>query len=35
MPENLLKLENLSDKLADIIGRKIIRNELKSGEIKS
>ena len=28
-----LKRENISDKLADIIGRKIIRNELKSGEI--
>ena len=33
MSKNLLKRENLSDKLADIIGRKIIRNELKSGEI--
>ena len=33
MPKNLLKRENLSDKLADIIGKKIIRNELKSGEI--
>jgi DNA-binding GntR family transcriptional regulator len=27
-----LKRETISDKLADIIGRKIIRNELKSGE---
>ncbi|MFH0998322.1 MAG: GntR family transcriptional regulator [Pseudomonadota bacterium] len=33
MPKDLLKRENLSDKLAGIIGRKIIRNELKSGEI--
>lgn len=29
----MLKRENLSDKLADAIGRKIIHNELKSGEI--
>ncbi|MBU0992754.1 MAG: GntR family transcriptional regulator [Proteobacteria bacterium] len=29
----MLKKENLSDKLAEIIGKKIIHNELKSGEI--
>lgn len=29
----MLKRENISDKLADAIGRKIIYNELKSGEI--
>jgi DNA-binding GntR family transcriptional regulator len=28
----MLKRENLSDKLADLIGKKIIRNELESGE---
>ena len=29
----MLKKENLSDRLADIIGKQIIQNELKSGEI--
>lgn len=29
----MLKRENLSDKLADIYGKKIIHNELKSGDI--
>jgi GntR family transcriptional regulator of gluconate operon len=29
----MLKRENISDKLADAIGKKIIHNELKSGEI--
>ncbi len=29
----MLQRENLSDKLADVIGKKIIHNELKSGEI--
>jgi len=29
----MLKRENLSDKLADTLGKKIIHNELKSGEI--
>jgi DNA-binding GntR family transcriptional regulator len=33
MPKNLLKRENLSDKLADIVGRNIIRNELKPGQM--
>jgi DNA-binding GntR family transcriptional regulator len=33
MSKTLLKKENLSDKLAHIMGRKIIQNEMKSGEI--
>jgi DNA-binding GntR family transcriptional regulator len=33
LKNNMLKRENLSDKLTQIIGRKIILNELKSGEI--
>jgi DNA-binding GntR family transcriptional regulator len=31
--DTMLKRENISDKLADAIGKKIIHNELKSGEI--
>jgi GntR family transcriptional regulator of gluconate operon len=33
MGDTMLKRENISDKLADAIGKKIIHNELKSGEI--
>jgi GntR family transcriptional regulator of gluconate operon len=33
MGGTMLKRENISDKLADAIGKKIIHNELKSGEI--
>jgi len=31
--KNRLKREHLSDKVVDILGKKILRNELKSGEI--
>jgi GntR family transcriptional regulator of gluconate operon len=33
MGDTMLQRENISDKLADAIGKKIIHNELKSGEI--
>ena len=33
MGDTMLQRENISDKLADVIGKKIIHNELKSGEI--